>query len=130
MKSRLTYTITRIILGLAFIFYGVTKFFPVGSVQLPAPAMEFLGAMVSAGYFIPFVGIAELLVGIMLVFNFWVPFAMIILSPVMLNVILFNIFLAPSAFGMIMLLVLVALQAYIMYYTWSHYKPLFAKKIR
>ncbi len=127
MKNKLAYTIVRVVLGLAFIFYGVTKFFPFGNVQLPGPASAFLGAMFATGYFIPFVGICEALVGIMLVFNWWVPLAMMILSPIMVNVILFNLFLAPSLVGAIMLIVLVALQVYVMYYSWDHYKSLFTK---
>lgn len=128
MKNKLAYTIVRVILGLAFIFYGVTKFFPFGTVQLPGPASAFLGAMVASGYFIPFVGICELLVGILLVFNWWVPLAMMILSPIMINIILFNLFLAPSLVGAIMLIVLVGLQVYVMYHTWDAYKSLLARK--
>ena len=131
MKNRLAYTIVRVLLGLSFIFFGATKFYQVGSAPVLAqPAMDFLSAMTNTGYFIPFVGIAELLVGIFLLANFWVPFAMMILSPIMANVVLFNIFLAPSMGGTIMLIILVGLQAYVMYCTWSHYKPLFSRKIR
>lgn len=129
MRNKIAYTIVRIILGLAFIFYGATKFYPLSGMPIPPqPAMAFLGAMMATGYFIPFVGICELLVGILLVFNLWVPFAMMVLSPLMINIILFNIFLAPGLVGAIMLLVLVVLQAYIMYCTWSAYKPLFTRK--
>lgn len=130
MKSRVMYTITRVILGLAFVFYGVTKFLPLPAPELPGPANAFLMAMGATGYFIPFVGLAELIVGILLLANIWVPLAMIVLAPIMLNVILFNLFLAPSIVGVIMLLIIVALQAYIMYYTWQHYKPLFTSRIR
>lgn len=128
MKNKLAYTIVRVLLGLAFIFYGVTKFFPFGNVQLPGPASAFLGAMVATGYFIPFVGICETVVGILLVFNLWVPFSMMLLSPIMANVVLFNLFLAPSLVAIVMLVVLVAMQVYVMYCTWDAYRPLFSRK--
>lgn len=130
MRSKVAYTIIRIIFGLAWLFYGVTKFLSLPAPELPGPAAAFLTSMAATGYFIPFVGVAETLVGLLLLANFWVPLSMVILAPIMLNVILFNLFLAPSLVGFIMLFVLTALQVYIMYYTWSHYKPLFAKKIR
>jgi hypothetical protein len=70
------------------------------------------------------VGVAEVLVGLLLLANRWIPLSMMILAPVMLNVILFNIFLAPSLVGAIMLIVLLALQVYVMRHTWGAYKPL------
>lgn len=130
MKNKWAYTITRILLGLGFIFYGVVKFIPMDAPALPQPAADFLTSMAATGYFIPFLGIVEILIGVLLVANFWVPFAMVILSPVMLNIILFNMFLAPSATGFIMLLVLLILQVYIMYCTWHTYKPLFVKRMK
>ena len=129
MRNKISYTIVRVLLGLAFIFFGVTKFYPLGeSPALAQPAMDFLIAMGNTGYFIPFLAAAEILVGLLLLANFWVPLAMMILSPIILNVILFNAFLAPSLASLIMLLVLVALQAYIIYCTWNAYRPLFAKR--
>ena len=127
MKNKLAYTIVRILLGLSFIFFGATKFYPLPSAPLAQPAADFLTAMANTAYFIPFIGIAELLVGILLLFNIWVPFSMTILSALMINVILFNAFLAPSVSGFIMLVILVVLQVYIMFCTWHAYKPLFTK---
>lgn len=130
MVRKVGYTIVRILLGLAWIFFGVTKFMPMESPMLPQPAMDFLMAMGVTGYMIPAVGIIETLVGLMLLFNMWVPLAMILLAPVMVNVILFNVFLAPSTPGTIMLLVLTAMQVYIMYLCWTAYKPLLVRKFR
>lgn len=122
------YLIARVLLGLSFVFFGVTKFMVLDTPVLPQPAMDFLGSMAATGYFIPFVGLAELAVGLMLLFNLWIPLSMMILSPIMINVILFNIFLAPSVSSMIMLLVIVVLQVYIMHRTWHAYKPLLVRK--
>lgn len=130
MKGKLAYTIIRIILGLAWLFFGVTKFITLPAPILPGPAQAFLSAMTATGYFIPFVGISETVVGLLLLANFWVPLAMMIVSPILLNVILFNMFLGPTIGGMFMLLVLLGLQVYVMYFTWTHYKPLFARKIK
>lgn len=128
MKNKMAYTIVRVLLGLAWIFYGAVKFFPMPAPELPASAIAFLGAMAATGYFMQFVGLAELAVGLMLVFNRWVPFSMMILSPIMINVILFNLFLSFSLSSVIMLLVLTLMQVYIMYCTWGAYKPLFIRQ--
>lgn len=127
MKSKLAYKIVRILLGLAWLFFGVVKFLPTGNAQFTGPAGDFFAAMLATGYFIPLVGVFEAVAGIMLIFNLWVPFSMVILSPIMLNIILFNLILAPSLVGVLMLLVLTALQVYVIYCTWNHYKSLFTK---
>ena len=127
MRSKLAYTITRIVLGLAFLFFGAVKFFPMEAPALPQPALDFMMAMGATGYMIPFIGIAEVLVGLLLLINIWVPFSMMVLSPVMLNIILFNIFLGPSLQGLLFVGIPLLLQVYIMYYTWNTYKPLFSK---
>ncbi len=122
------YTIVRILLGLSFIFFGVTKFLPLPSPTLPSAGMAFLLALGATGYMIPFVGICETLIGLMLVFNQWVPFSMALLTPIMVNVLLFNIILAPSLMSFVMMAILIVLQVYVIVHTWSHYKPLFARK--
>ncbi|MGV8142176.1 MAG: DoxX protein [Candidatus Pacearchaeota archaeon] len=128
MAKKVAYTIVRILLGLSWIFFGAGKFLPAQEVVLPGPALDFLGAMGATGYMIPFVGIAELLVGLMLLTNRWVPLSTVIWAPVMLNVILFNIFLAPSISGAVMLLILTILHIYIIKATWNSYKPLLKSK--
>ena len=126
MKNKLAYTIIRIIVGLGFLLFGVMKFFPSTAV-LPQPAMDFMTAMANTGYFIPFLALSEMAVGILLLFNLWVPLALIILSPIMLNIILFNVFLGPSLMGMVIVGVLLIFQIYLMYYCGNNYKSLFAK---
>lgn len=126
MKSTKTYTIIRVLLGIAWIFFGIEKFFPPSNPPImPQPAMDFLASMVATGYFIPLLGLTELLVGLLLLFNKLVPLAMVILAPIMLNIILFNVFLAPSVPGIIMITVLLLLQGYIVAKNWDSYKNLF-----
>ena len=129
MKNKIAYTIVRVLLGIAFLVFGANKIFPFMPVgELPQPAMDFLVAMMGTGYFMPFLGLVEILVGILLLANFWVPLAMIILSPIMLNIVLFTVFLAPGAFGMGLTALFVILQVYVMYCTWGAYKSLFMTK--
>lgn len=124
MKSKVAYHIVRVILGLAWVFFGIGKFLPMNNAALAQPAMDFFAAMIATGYFMPFLGVAEILVGLLLLANRWVPLSMMIVSPIMLNIILFNLFLAPSLFGAIIMIVFVTLQVYIMCHTWGAYKPL------
>jgi len=128
MKNKTPYLIARILLGIAFVFFGAIKFVPMENPPvMPQPALDFMMAMANTHYFIPFLALSEIALGILLLANRFVPLAMMILSPIMLNIILFNIFLGPSLMGVIFVGIPLALQVYIMYCTWSAYKTLFSK---
>jgi uncharacterized membrane protein YphA (DoxX/SURF4 family) len=129
MKSKVAYHIVRIILGLAWVLFGVLKFVPMENAPaMPEAAMAFMGAMAATGYFMQFIGLAEIIVGILLLANLAVPFAMMILSALMINIILLLLFLNQAISGLVMVLILLILQIYIMYCTWSSYVPLYHKK--
>src|SRR3989338_5375197 len=108
MKNKLAYTIVRILLGALFLFSGIVKIFPfMPAGELPAKAMSFYTAMMNTGYFMQFLGLSEIVVGILLLANWWIPLAMMILSPIMLNIVLFSSFLAFNQGGMVFMAVLV-----------------------
>ncbi len=129
MKNKIAYTIARILLGLVFFLSGIVKLLPsMPQGQLPEKAMAFTTAMASTGYFMPFLGLSEMVVGALLLLNWFVPLAMMILSPIMLNIVLFVGFLSFTIGGMAFIAVLVLMQLYIMYCTWDSYKSVLAKK--
>ena len=105
-------TAARIILGLLFLVFGLNGFFNF----LPAPtppeaAAKFLGGLASSGYFFPFLKGTEVLMGALLLSNLFVPLALIILAPVLLNIFLYHFFLAPE--GLLLPVVLVALALFL-----------------
>jgi uncharacterized membrane protein YphA (DoxX/SURF4 family) len=90
--------IARILLGLVFLVFGANKivpFMPTG----PMPsgvAGQFMGALFSSKYLI-FVGLCEALPGLLLLANRYVPLALTLLGPVIVNILLFGLLMSPSS---------------------------------
>ena len=91
-------TILRLLLGLAYFAFGINFFIP----YLPMPqdtpqaAADFGKAMFATGYLFPFIKGTEVVCGLLLLTNMFVPLALVILAPITLNIVLFHGFLAPS----------------------------------
>ena len=98
--------IIRILFGLILVIFGSNKFLHFMPMPpMPAEAGAFLGGLAGSGYFFPFLKIVEILCGLGLVLGLFVPLSLVILTPIMVNIILFHAFLAPAGLGMpIMLL--------------------------
>lgn len=99
--------IARILLGLIFFVFGLNGFFNfLPPPELPEPAGDFFGAMAGTGYFLAFLKLTETVCGLLLLIGRFVPLALTILAPVVLNIVLFHAFLAPagSAVGVVTLL--------------------------
>jgi putative oxidoreductase len=92
--------ICRILLGLVFLVFGFDKFFHfMGNPQLPAgPAGQFMGALFVTKY-IYFVGLCEVIPGILLLINRYVPLALVIVGPVIVNILLVGILMYQMALG-------------------------------
>jgi len=90
-------TIISILLGLILITFGLNKFLnfmPV--VELSAPGLEFMGAFIKVGYGMTIVAIVEITTGILIATNKYRALALVILFPIMLNALLFHMFLDPE----------------------------------
>lgn len=92
--------ICRILLGLIFLVFGVDKFFHIFPQQPlpPGAAGQFMGALFSTKY-IWFVGLCEVIPGILLLINRYVPLALVIVGPVIVNILLVGILMTSMALG-------------------------------
>jgi len=116
----------RVLLGLVFFAFGLDGFLhfvpqPDPS-TMPAGSVALVGALVASGYMLPLIKGTEVVVGALLLANRFVPLALVLLAPVIVNIVLFHAFLAPAGIGMA--IVLVALQLGL---AWTHrraYRPL------
>lgn len=89
--------VLRVLLGVIFLVFGSNGFLHFLSMPpLPQKAGAFFGALAATGYMIPLVMGTQVLAGVLLVAGVWVPFALLILAPVIVNIILFHVFLAPG----------------------------------
>ncbi len=66
---------------------------------MPEGAVEFAGALMKTGYMFPLIAGTQLLVGVLLLVNRFVPLALVLIMPVLVNIIAFHIFLQPSGIG-------------------------------
>ncbi len=89
--------IARILLGLIFVVFGLNGFLNFLSMG-PMPsglAGQFIGALVLSHYFWV-VAALQVAGGALLLVNRFVPLALVLLGPVIVNIILYHVFLNPS----------------------------------
>ena len=123
MNSKFT-QIVRILLGIILIVFGANKIYTfIPLPQPPAEAAEFMQSLSDTGYVLTVVAVLEIIIGIMLIFKLWVPFAILVLVPISLNILLFHLFLDVPAIATA--LVVVALNGILLYKHKQKYKPLF-----
>jgi uncharacterized membrane protein YphA (DoxX/SURF4 family) len=102
--------LVRILLGAIFLVFGLNKLLPLFSTPPPqGTAAEFMGGLAAAGYFFPMLAIVEISAGLLLILGRFVPLAITMLAPVILNVLAFHVFLAPSGLPLAILLVVLNL---------------------
>lgn len=106
-------TISRYLLGLIFTVFGLNGFLQF--IKQPPPtgyALQFFMALVMS-HEIAVVMILQIVGGLLLLSNRFVPLALVVLGPVIANIFLFHAFMAPSGLPMaIIVLVLWALTAW------------------
>ncbi len=115
--------IISIILGAFLIIYAVNQFlhfFPTSYGEMPDFARQYLDAIAS---FLPALYIFEILVGIFLVFNIWIPFIAIVLAPLSVNFLIFNF--ANGGWNILTAAFVAVLNLILIYQYWGKYKPLF-----
>ena len=93
-------TISRLLLGLMFLVFGLNGFlnFMPAPKDMPQDIMAVMGAMVNAGY-MTVVSATEVIVAVMLLGNRFVPLALALLAPIVVGIITFHVALAPQTIG-------------------------------
>jgi putative oxidoreductase len=97
MKSKLP-LIARLLLGLIFFVFGLNgflNFIPVPP-NMPERLTTFMGGLMASGYFFPFLKGTEVICGLLLLIGAFVPLALVVLAPIVLNIFLVHAFMAPS----------------------------------
>lgn len=88
--------VARYLLGLVFFVFGLNGFFNFIKVPpMPIEATEFLGALVKTGYLMTLVKGMEVACGILLLAGLAVPLALVALAPIIVNIVLFHLYLTP-----------------------------------
>jgi len=97
MKAKLP-LIARILLGLLFFAAGLTGLLNLvpAPPDLPERLQTFNAGLMASGYFFPFLKVTETICGFLLIIGMFVPLALVVLAPIVLNIFLVHLFLAPS----------------------------------
>jgi putative oxidoreductase len=96
ISMKTTSTISRLLLGLVFTVFGLNgflHFIPAGPV--PPLAGQFFGALIQSHY-MTVVSAIEIVGGLALLLNRMTPLALTVLGPVIFNILLFHITMAPA----------------------------------
>ena len=122
-------TIARILMGVVLCIFGLNgflNFIPQPKTPMPEGAAAFAGALAKTGYMMPLVMGTQLLVGILLLMNRFVPLALILLAPILVGILTFHIFLLPATIAPG--LVLFILELYLAWVYRDAFHPLFRAK--
>jgi putative oxidoreductase len=92
--------ISRFLLGLIFLVFGLNGF--LHFIPMPPPsgvAGQFLGAMFVSKYLLAVSGL-QVISGALLLINRYVPLALTILGPIIVNILLFHSLMNPAGIGL------------------------------
>ncbi len=121
--------LARILLGLVFFVFGLMGLFNLAPVppDLPEKLQAFTNGLMASGYFFPVLKGTEVICGLLLLVGAFVPLALVVLAPIVLNILLVHIFLAPE--GLVIALVIAALEIYLAFFA-SPYKEIIRQLFR
>lgn len=118
--------VVRLLMGLLFIFASVTFFLMMFGFFTPppleGPIKSFNEGLAASGYFFILLKVTELICGILLVIGRFVPLVLVILSPIIINILMVNLFLDRT--GLPVAIFLVFSNIFVAYYHRDRFAPL------
>ena len=120
-------TVARILLGLLFLVFGLNGFLHfIPAPPPPGVAGQFLGAIFASHFYIV-VFLTQILGGLLLLANRYVPLGLLLLGPVVVNILAFHIFMEPA--GLPAAVVATALWCIVFFRVRSAFPGVFVQKI-
>jgi hypothetical protein len=124
-------TVARVLLGLLFFVFGLMGLLnllpPPPPETLPPKLVAFSTAMMNTGFLLQLVKGTEVVVGALLLLNRFVPLALALIAPVIVNIVAVHAFLAPSGLGMTV--VILGLELYLAWAYRSAFRPMLAAHV-
>ena len=93
--------IARLLLGLTFVVFGLNGFLNFLSIG-PMPsglAGQFIGALFQSHYYYVVAGL-QVIGGVLFLANRFVPLALVLLGPIIVNILLYHVFLNPAGIAL------------------------------
>lgn len=117
--------IARVLLGLMFFVFGLNTFLHFMPMQpIPGDAGTLSNVMFAHGWF-TFYGVLYVIAGALLLIGRYVPVGLVILGPILVNILLFHITLAPGGIGPG--LVVTLLELFLIWAYWPAFRPIFTE---
>ena len=119
----------RVLLGLMFLILGLNGFlnFLPQPTSMPAAAGAFLGGLAAAGYMVPLLSGVQVVVAVLLLMNRFVPLALAVIAPVIVNIAAFHLFLFST--GAPLAAVAVLLDLYLVWVYRRVYRSMLAMRV-
>lgn len=117
---------SRVVLGFIFLVAGVNGYFEIFGLVTFAPTSDAAMTLFEFKYLLVVEKSLEVICALLLLSNRFVPLALAVLSPLIINIFLLHLFLDPSL--LILAIVLVILEGYLLYYYRAHFVRIFEKK--
>jgi uncharacterized membrane protein YphA (DoxX/SURF4 family) len=123
-------TVARVLLGLVFFAAGIMGFFAPqpDPASIPEAIYAFNTAMMKTVYLFPLIKGTEAVAGLLLLSNRFVPLALTLLAPVIVNIVALHAFLLPS--GLPIPLVIVLLEVYLAWAYRDAFRPMLAMRAK
>ncbi len=124
---RIVSLVSRLLLGLIFTVFGLNgflRFIPMGAPPSPL-AGQFFGA-VTQSHFMSVIFALQLICGILLLVNQFVPLALTVLGGIVLNIILFHATMAPAGLPLALFTLLLWILVFVSVRT--HFTGILAQK--
>jgi uncharacterized membrane protein YphA (DoxX/SURF4 family) len=111
--------ISRILLGVLFLVFGLNGFLNFLSMGPPPSGLagQFIGALFLSHYYWVIAAL-QVVAGVLLIVGRYVPLALVLLGPIIVNILLYHIFLMPAG---IVLAVIATLLWFIVFYSYRQY---------
>ena len=123
---KIAVVIARVLLGLMFLVFGLNYFFHFLPMKpMPGDAGVLLGIFYTHGW-LNFHGVLYVIAGALLVTGWFVPVGLTILGPIIVNILLFHITLAP---GIAPGLVAAVLELFLIWAYWPAFRAIFTSKM-
>src|SRR6185369_10075592 len=127
LEMKIATFIARLLLGLICVVFGLNGFLNFLSMG-PMPtglAGQFLGALVQSHYYWV-VAVLQIAGGVLLLVNRFVPLALVLLGPVIVNIICYHVFMNPS--GAVPAAVVTVLWLIVFYGVRQHFSGIFVQR--
>jgi hypothetical protein len=128
--TRLLPAIARILMGLPLFVFGLNgflNFIPQPKTPLPEGAAAFAGALANTGYMMHLIGATLLIVGALLLSNRFVPLALALFAPFIVNSLAFHVCLEHT--GLPMAVVFLMFELYLVWAYRAAYRPMLAARV-